>query len=96
MQRSGSKIEGANTTCTRCKGNGSILVLQRTPIGVFQTEATCPSCRGEGSIIKDSDRCSECKGGKIKQSKLLKVMFDKGPLMGRGMFSQGRATKSPM
>ena len=94
---SGSKIEGASTTCTRCKGNGAILVLQRTPIGVFQTEATCPTCQGEGSIIKDSDRCPEYKGGKITtQSKLLKVMLDKGALMGRDTFSKGRATKYQM
>ena len=93
---SGSKIEGASTTCTRCKGNGAILVLQLTPIGVFQTETTCPACHGEGSIIKDSDRCPECKGGKITtQSKLLKVMLDKGAPDGKRYIFQGESNEIP-
>ena len=53
---SGSKVSGANTTCSRCNGRGVVIVSQRTPFGIFQSQSTCPTCHGEGSVISEKDK----------------------------------------
>ncbi len=65
------------TSCSRCNGQGTILTQQRTPFGVFQSQATCPDCGGSGKrILKACNRC----GGKGYESKTinLEVTIDPG------------------
>jgi molecular chaperone DnaJ len=64
-------------TCTQCSGSGRVVHQQRTPFGVFQSQATCSKCQGQGvEIIKP---CKTCKGeGKIHRKKKLEVKIPAG------------------
>lgn len=93
---SGSKIAGANTTCSRCNGKGVIMITQRMPMGIFQRQSECPDCHGEGSMIKEKDKCPECQGQKITiQPKLIKVSIDKGAPDGKRYTFQGESDEIP-
>ena len=48
------------TTCSECRGSGSISSEQRTLFGSFMTKTTCPKCKGKGVTYKKS--CSHCNG----------------------------------
>jgi DnaJ family protein A protein 2 len=63
-------------------------------MGMIQTQQTCPDCRGEGEIIKE--KCSHCKGRKvIKESKLVKIMLDKGAPDGKRYVLSGESDEIP-
>ncbi len=69
----GSTVE----TCSRCHGSGMVTQTQRTPLGMFQSQAPCPECRGTGKIIRKP--CKKCSGtGKSRNSRTLKVKIPAG------------------
>nr|WP_297279672.1 molecular chaperone DnaJ [uncultured Butyricicoccus sp.] len=69
----GSSVE----TCSNCRGSGMVTQTQRTPLGMFQTQAACPNCRGTGKIIRKP--CKKCSGtGKVRKSRTLKVKIPAG------------------
>ncbi|MEG0093966.1 MAG: molecular chaperone DnaJ [Erysipelotrichaceae bacterium] len=47
-------------SCSRCNGTGQVVTQQRTPFGVFQSQAVCPECGGTGKKILH--KCSKCNG----------------------------------
>ncbi|MBP7821280.1 MAG: molecular chaperone DnaJ [Saprospiraceae bacterium] len=55
----GAKDSSSFSTCTTCKGAGSIREMRETFLGRMQTTSTCPSCHGSGKTITSS--CSSCK-----------------------------------
>ncbi|AGN23809.1 molecular chaperone DnaJ [Erysipelothrix rhusiopathiae] len=57
---SGAHSKDDIKTCSRCGGTGQTVTQQRTPFGVFQSQATCPDCGGSGKTI--TKRCGECHG----------------------------------
>ena len=64
-------------TCSNCHGSGVVMQTQRTPLGMFQTQAACPNCRGTGKIIRKP--CKKCGGtGKMRKSRTLKVKIPAG------------------
>ncbi len=64
-------------TCSNCRGSGYVTQTQRTPLGMFQTQAPCPHCQGSGKIIKQ--KCTKCGGtGKTQKSRTLKVKIPAG------------------
>ena len=64
-------------TCSHCRGTGSVTQTQRTPLGMFQTQAACPNCHGTGKIIKKP--CKTCSGaGRVQKSRTLKVNIPAG------------------
>jgi molecular chaperone DnaJ len=68
---------GKVKTCKTCNGNGRVLRQQRTPFGVFQSQATCHECRGEGKTAEK--KCSKCNGnGLITKKTKLKVKVPQG------------------
>lgn len=56
----GAKDGTAFTTCPTCQGQGTIVQMQRTMLGVMQSQSVCPQCHGDGKIISES--CSYCSG----------------------------------
>ncbi len=57
---SGAHSKEDISTCGRCNGSGKVLSQQRTPFGVFQSEAACPDCNGKGKKI--NRKCNHCHG----------------------------------
>ncbi len=53
------------STCSNCKGSGSVTRIVNTMLGQMQTTTTCPTCNGEGKII--TNRCKECNGEGIQR-----------------------------
>ena len=91
---SGSKDPNAQTKCTTCDGRGYRMVVQRISMGMIQTQQPCPDCRGEGEIIKD--KCPECRGRKVvRESKLVKILLDKGAPDGKRYVLSGESDEVP-
>ena len=59
-QGSGHAADAKIETCTTCNGTGLISRIQRTILGVVQTQSLCPDCQGEGK--KASHPCPHCQG----------------------------------
>ncbi len=57
---SGAKSKSDITSCSHCGGTGRVTTQQRTPFGVFQSQAVCPDCQGTGKKILN--KCSKCHG----------------------------------
>ena len=77
----GSGAEGELKTCPTCKGRGHVIHQQRTPFGVFQTQAVCHTCGGRGQVAEKA--CSECNGngfisGRTKLSVKIPAGIDNG------------------
>ncbi len=61
------------STCSNCKGHGSIAIRQ----GFFDFQQTCPRCAGSGKVI--TNPCITCKGyGKFLQTKDIKIKVPSG------------------
>ena len=92
----GSKDPNANTKCPGCNGKRVKLVVQRMGNTILQSQQTCPDCRGEGYIIKNEDKCPSCKGQKVQQeSKMLKILLDKGAPDGKRYTFEGESDEMP-
>ena len=66
-----------STTCSECRGSGTITQEQRTMFGSFLTKTTCPYCNGTGEVFEK--KCNTCKGkGKIKNNKTIEVNIPAG------------------
>lgn len=92
----GSKDPNANTKCTGCNGRGIKMVVQRMGNTILQSQQHCPDCRGEGYVIKDSDKCTICKGNKVnKESKMIKILLDKGAPDGKRYTFEGESDEMP-
>lgn len=76
-------------TCPNCRGTGSVTQTQRTPLGMFQTQAACPNCRGTGKIIKNP--CSKCGGaGRVRKTRKFKVNIPAGIDEGQSIQQRGQ------
>ena len=70
---SGAKPGTSASTCSTCRGAGTIHVRQ----AIFQMQQTCPACHGSGKEIKDP--CVKCRGeGRVKTSKTVEVNIPAG------------------
>jgi len=54
--------------CPTCQGKGQVTQQQRTPFGVFQSNALCPDCKGTGKKIVN--RCKKCNGSGHEHKKV--------------------------
>lgn len=74
---SGAASGTSAETCANCHGTGTVTQVQRTQLGMFQTQAACPKCGGRGKIIKTP--CKKCNGkGKVRRSRTLSVHLPAG------------------
>ena len=92
---SGAEKGTSPETCTVCHGSGQVKTVQRTILGMIQTNSPCSACRGSGKIIRNP--CSNCRGtGYVKIKKTLEVKIPAGidegqklPLRGMGNAGRG-------
>jgi molecular chaperone DnaJ len=63
----GSGAEGELKNCSTCKGRGHVLHQQRTPFGIFQTQAVCHTCHGKGQMAEKE--CTHCNGNGFTSSR---------------------------
>jgi len=74
---SGAKSASDIQTCGTCGGSGAVRRTQRTPFGVFATNAVCNDCRGQGQTI--TNPCKVCRGaGRLEKDKKLNVDIPAG------------------
>ncbi len=64
-------------TCTRCNGQGTIYVNQRTFFGTARTQTVCQACGGKGQTI--SRKCENCGGkGRVRKTKDVELKVPQG------------------
>ena len=92
----GSKNPNADTKCSGCGGRGVKMVVQRMGNTILQSQQPCPECRGQGYVIKDQDKCTSCRGNKVtKESKVIKILLDKGAPDGKRYVFEGESDEMP-
>ncbi len=65
------------STCSTCRGSGTVTSEQRTMFGSFLTKTTCPDCHGTGTTFEK--KCNECHGnGTIKKNKKITINIPAG------------------
>lgn len=65
------------STCSTCRGSGTITSEQRTILGSFLTKTTCPDCSGSGTTFEK--KCSNCHGkGTVKKNKTITITVPAG------------------
>ncbi|CAD5224787.1 unnamed protein product [Bursaphelenchus okinawaensis] len=72
--------DGACQSCTKCHGQGRVLVTRQIGPGMIQQmQSKCPACNGEGEIINEKDRCKKCVGKKtVQDQKIIEVNITPG------------------
>eukprot|EP01128_Nolandella_sp_AFSM9_P010981 TRINITY_DN76_c0_g1_i1.p1 TRINITY_DN76_c0_g1~~TRINITY_DN76_c0_g1_i1.p1 ORF type:complete len:470 (-),score=118.14 TRINITY_DN76_c0_g1_i1:162-1571(-) len=92
---SGSK-SGKSTTCPTCQGSGVRTVLRQFGPGMMaRQQVACDRCE-EGEIVTPGDRCLECHGAKLVESKkILKVEIDKGTKEDKKIVFRGESDEAP-
>jgi molecular chaperone DnaJ len=64
-------------TCSKCHGRGTVVMEQRSILGVFQTQTVCPLCDGAGKTYEKT--CTSCHGnGYVKSNKEIVVTVPEG------------------
>lgn len=77
------------STCSKCRGTGTIITEQRTILGSFQTRTTCDRCGGTGHTYDKI--CSTCYGkGQVRKNKKLKVDLPAGVDTGNQLRLRGK------
>ena len=65
------------STCSTCRGSGTVTSEQRTMFGSFLTKTTCPDCKGSGTSFEK--KCSTCRGtGTVKKNKTITITIPEG------------------
>jgi molecular chaperone DnaJ len=65
------------TTCSECRGSGTVTSEQRTLFGSFLTKTTCPKCKGTGTRFEKT--CFKCHGdGTIRTNKTITIKVPAG------------------
>ena len=85
---SGAKPGATVSTCSECKGKGTISFGQ----GGFAVQRPCPVCRGKGKV--PSQRCPTCNGsGEVTVQKRLVITVPPGTDDGTRLRLKGQGTK---
>lgn len=71
--RSASDIK----TCSKCHGQGTVIMESQTLFGRTQTRTTCPNCHGTGKEI--TSKCPNCGGeGQVRVQKDVEIRVPEG------------------
>ncbi len=86
---SGVAEGGHEVTCTRCKGSGRIVEVQRTIFGQMQTQAACPECGGSGKVVDHP--CETCGGqGRTPARETVEIEVPAGVHSGQSVSVRGK------
>jgi len=73
----GAKPGTSPETCSKCGGNGQVVMTQQSMFGNVRSVQTCPDCGGSGKIVKE--RCVDCHGqGYITRRQTLEISIPAG------------------
>jgi DnaJ family protein A protein 2 len=88
---------GANSTCTGCKGRGVQTKLRMLGPGMYtQSTGPCSDCGGSGEQIDEALKCKQCNGKKVmKEKKSIEVEIDKGSPHAQKYVFHGEADEAP-
>mmetsp|Transcript_109220 Transcript_109220/g.348656 ORF Transcript_109220/g.348656 Transcript_109220/m.348656 type:complete len:477 (-) Transcript_109220:248-1678(-) len=88
----GMKAGQENKTCRQCNGQGAVMQVMQTPIGVMQTQQVCPAC--QGACIDPSALCGGCRGkGTKPEVKKVSVKVPAGCASGNQLRVRGEGDK---
>ncbi len=92
---SGSGAQGGGfTTCSNCKGSGSITRVTQTILGHMQTSSPCNVCGGEGRIIQN--KCKTCFGdGIVRDEEMMDIQLPAGVEDGMQLSVTGKGNAGP-
>ncbi|MBN2801916.1 MAG: molecular chaperone DnaJ [Deltaproteobacteria bacterium] len=79
----GAKKGTSPSVCSRCSGQGQILLQQ----GIFAMRSTCPTCNGKGRVIDNP--CVECHDGLVEKEEEFEVSIPPGVSSGAVKVIQG-------
>lgn len=80
---------GHEKVCSRCKGTGRVVEVQRTIFGQMQSQTTCPTCNGSGRVVDKP--CDTCEGeGRTPSHETVKVEIPAGIHSGQSIRLEGR------
>ena len=86
--------DGKTTTCSTCKGSGTVIRSQRSMFGMMQTQAECSACDGSGTVIKN--KCKRCGGlGIVKGEEIVEVNIPAGVQDGMVVNVSGKGNAGP-
>ena len=94
---SGVKKGGKGGECKSCKGVGIVNKMQMIGPGMYtQARGKCDDCEGKGMKVKDSDRCTKCKGERVKEEyKEFEFSLDRGIPDGKRYTFEGEGNEIP-
>jgi len=87
----GTGAEGGNSysTCSTCRGTGTVNRITNTILGRMQTQSVCPDCQGEGKII--TKKCPNCNGeGITQQEEVITINIPAGVAEGMQLSMNGK------
>ncbi|MBP5498938.1 MAG: molecular chaperone DnaJ [Muribaculaceae bacterium] len=85
----GAKDGTAIETCYTCHGSGVEVKMQRTMLGMMQSQSPCHTCGGSGKRIKE--RCSFCGGqGLVRKEEVVTINIPAGVAEGMTLKVSGR------
>jgi molecular chaperone DnaJ len=79
----------AYSTCSTCRGSGTVTRVTNTLLGRMQTQSVCPDCQGEGRII--TKKCTHCNGeGITHQEEVITINIPAGVAEGMQLSLSGK------
>ncbi|MCE5175710.1 MAG: molecular chaperone DnaJ [Bacteroidales bacterium] len=87
----GTGAEGGSSysTCSTCRGTGTVNRITNTILGRMQTQSVCPDCQGEGKII--TKKCPHCNGeGITQQEEVITINIPAGVAEGMQLSMNGK------
>ncbi len=88
---SGTGAEGSDgmTSCSTCKGTGTVTRVANTILGQMQTTSVCPTCNGEGKIV--TKKCAHCNGeGITRDEEVISINIPAGVMEGMQLSVSGK------
>lgn len=83
------------STCSECKGNGSVYVTAQTGFSQIKYKAECERCQGRGQV-RSGRICQECKASKIyNEATIIEVNIPKGHQDGQPIVFTGMGNEHP-